>query len=248
MLLLRLVSDKVPNCMTENKTTANATINGLFEAGAHFGYPKSKRHPSTSKYIFGTKNKVEIFDLETIIPLLDKAKEFAFSLGKEKKRILFVGGKNEARVATRLTATSISMPYVDGRWLGGTLTNFSEIRKRIEKMERLMSEREKGELAKYTKLERLRIDEEIEKLDKMFGGISSLTELPKALFVVDPGYEEIAVAEAHSTKIPVIAIASNDCNIEDVDFPIPANDSSTKSIEFIMKEIAEAYRAGSKTA
>ena len=118
-------------------------IQNMFKAGAHFAFSRTRRHPTATPYIFGVKNKVEIFDLEKVEVLLAKAKEFVASLAKENKAILFVGGKSEARNAIKLGALSINMPYVDGRWIGGTLTNFVQIRKRVEKMERLTTEKEK---------------------------------------------------------------------------------------------------------
>lgn len=219
----------------------NPVIDGMFKAGAHFAFSKSRRHPSAASYIFGVKNKVEIFDLEKTQPLLAKALEFVASLARENKQVLVVGGKSEARKAVKASAMSLNMPFVDGRWIGGTLTNFVEIRKRVEKMERLMSEREKGELAKYTKKERLLIDREISNLEYMFSGIASLKEMPKALIVVDPKKEHIAVKEAQDMGIPVVAIAGSDCDLSQVTYPIVGNDASQTSINFLMNEIVKAY-------
>lgn len=213
----------------------------MFKAGAHFAFSKSRRHPSSAPYIFGVKNKVEIFDLEKTQPLLTKALEFVASLARENKQVLIVGGKSEARKAVKASAMSLNMPFVDGRWIGGTLTNFVEIRKRIEKMERLTTEREKGELAKYTKKERLLIDREISNLEYMFSGIASLKEMPKALIVVDPKKEHIAVKEAQDMGIPVVAIAGSDCDLSQVDYAIVGNDASQTSITFLMNEIVKAY-------
>ena len=215
----------------------------MFKAGAHFAFSKSRRHPSSAPYIFGVKNKVEIFDLEKTQPLLTKALEFVASLARENKQVLIVGGKSEARKAVKASAMSLNMPFVDGRWIGGTLTNFVEIRKRIEKMERLTTEREKGELAKYTKKERLLIDREISNLEYMFSGIASLKEMPKALIVVDPKKEHIAVKEAQDMGIPVVAIAGSDCDLSQVDYAIVGNDASQTSITFLMNEIVKAYTA-----
>jgi small subunit ribosomal protein S2 len=189
------------------------------------------------------KNKVEIFDLAKTHAILDKALAFVSSLGKEKKPVLIVGGKSEARKAVRDAATSLNMPFVDGRWIGGTLTNFPEIRRRVEKLEKLTSEREKGELAKYTKKERLLIDREISNLEYMFSGIVSLKGMPAALIVVDPKKEHIAVKEAQDKGIPVIAIAGSDCNLNEVTFPIIGNDASQTSIAFFMNEVVQAYKA-----
>jgi len=219
-------------------------IESMFKAGAHFAFSKSRRSPTVAKYIFGAKNKVEIFDLEKTQALLEKAKAFVHSLAKEGKTILIVGGKSEARAAVKASAETLSLPFVDGRWIGGTLTNFVQIRKRVEKMERLTSEREKGELAKYTKKERLLIDREIANLERFFSGIVSMKELPKAILVVDPKKEHTAIKEAQDIGIPVIAVAGSDCDITVANYPIIGNDSSKTSIEFFMNEVVKAYQAG----
>lgn len=219
-------------------------VKDLFEAGAHFGYKKSRRHPSVRSFIFGQKNKVDIFDLEKTAELLLKAKDFVREKASANEQILFVSGKNEAKYILANASDSIDMPYVAGRWIGGTLTNFSEIRKRVERLEDLISQKEKGELAKYTKKERLLIDREIEKLKKMFEGIIPLKSLPKALFVIDTKKENIAVREAKFLKIPIISLSGSDCNVEESDYFIPANDSLTSSIRFFVGEIASAYKEG----
>lgn len=226
--------------------TNNPRIDNMFKAGAHFGFSKTRRHPTVAPYIFGVKNKVEIFDLEKTEVLLEKARAFVSSLAKEGKTILFVGGKSEARNAIKSGALSLNMPYVDGRWIGGTLTNFMQIRKRVEKLERLTSEKEKGELAKYTKKERLLIDREIANLERFFSGIVSMKDLPKAVFIIDPKKEKSAVKEAQDMGIPVIALAGSDCNIKGLDFPIVGNDSSQTSVQFFVQEISKAYSSAKK--
>ena len=230
--------------MQDTKKVNNARIDEMFAAGAHFGYSKTRRHPSVANYIFGVKNKTEIIDLEKSSPLLDKALEYISALAKDNKILLFVGGKNESRAALRLAAESIGMPFVDGRWIGGTLTNFSEIKKRLAKLEDLTKQKEKGELVKYTKRERMLIDKEIANLERFFSGISSLRDLPKALFVVDSKKEEIAVKEARQMKIPVIALCGTDCDINLVDYPIVGNDASVSSITYFVNEVAKAYKKG----
>ena len=231
--------------MTEEKKIKNSDIiDQMFKAGAHFGYQKSRRDASTSPFIFGIKNKVEIIDLEKTLEQLEKAKTFVTDLAKTGKQILFVGGKSEAKGSIKIGAMSIDMPYVDGRWIGGAITNFTEIKKRIAKFEDLQKQREKGELSKYTKKERLLIDREIDNLDSMFSGIVSMKDAPKALFVIDPKKEFIAVAEAKKAGIPVIALANTDCNIKLIDFPIVANDASVSSIAFFVSEIVKSYKAG----
>lgn len=230
--------------MTETKETNNPIIDSMFKAGAHYAYSKSRRHPTIAPYIFGVKNKVEIFDLEKTFESLKTAKEFVASIAKEGKQILFVGGKNEARDAVKTGALSLGMPVVAGRWIGGTLSNFSEIKKRINKFETLTSQREKGELGKYTKKERLLIDREIANLDRFFSGLLPMKDLPKALFVIDSKKEKIAVKEAQDMGVPVIALLGSDCNLNDVEYPIPGNDSSQSSIKFFVNEIVAAYKAG----
>jgi small subunit ribosomal protein S2 len=232
--------------MTDKKTTSTL-VDSMFGAGAHFAYSRSRRHPSVTPYIFGAKNKVELFDLEKTSELFAKTLEFIKTLGKENKNILFVGGKSEARKAIANAGLALAMPYVDGRWIGGALTNFKEIRKRIEKYERLTGERERGELTKYTKKERLLIDREIDNLEIMFGGIVSMKDLPKAMFVVDAKREHIAVKEAQDMGIPVISLVGSDCDIREVQYPIVGNDSSKTSIEFFLSTVVKAYEEGKKT-
>ncbi len=226
----------------------NSTIDGMFSAGAHFGLGRSRRNPTVTPFIFGTKNRTDIFDLEKTSKMLEDAKILVRTLGKENKTILFVGGKKEASALVKTVAMTLNMPYVEGRWIGGTLTNFGNIRKRIERYEKLISDREKGELAKYTKRERLLIDREIAKLERMFLGIVPMSKMPELLFLVDPRKEQNAIDEASHAKIPVMALASSDCNISLVKYPIVGNDAAKASIQFFLNEIATAYQAGKKEA
>lgn len=218
------------------------TIESMFGAGAHFGLGRSRRHPTVSPFIFGTKNNTDIFDLEKTEALLAKVKLYIVQLAKEGKTILFVGGKKEAAAAIKASADALNMPYVDGRFIGGTMTNFGQVRKRVERYEKLISDREKGELLKYTKRERALLDKEIAKLEKMFLGIVSLKKMPDVLFVIDPRREKNAVKEAADMKIPVIALAGSDCDIREVKYPIVGNDSSKASIQFFIEEIAGTYK------
>ena len=229
---------------TNTSNAGNTQVEALFTAGAHFGFVKSRRHQSAKPFIFGVKNKIEIFDLEKTKDSLNTALEFVESLGSRNAQILFVSGKNEAISAITKTAEKINMPYVAGRFIGGTLTNFPEIRKRVEKMESWISQKEKGELAKYTKKERLLIDREIDRLRVFFFGISPMKNLPAAIFVVDAKKESIAVKEARKMGISVIALCGTDNNLNEVEFPIPGNDASRTSIEFFLQKIAESYKAG----
>lgn len=221
-------------------------IKTLFEAGAHFGYSRARRHPSAAPFIFTTKDRTDIFNLEETEQRLEKAAQFVASVSQSGKQVLFVGGKHEAVASVKNLAESISAPYVAGRWIGGTLTNFKNIRKRIDRLQKLMSERESGELEKYTKKERLLIDREIEELLGRFGGLVSMAELPAALFVVDSRHEDTAVQEANQLGIPVIGLASSDCDFALVQYPIPANDTSIRSIRLFAERIAEAYSEGKR--
>ena len=219
-------------------------IETLFNVGAHFGFVKSRRHPSAKPFIFGTKNKIEIFDLEKTSKELEKALAFVESKGKEGAMALFVGGKSEAREAVIKSGRELEMPFVSGRWIGGTLTNFVEIKKRIIRLAELTEQRERGELNKYTKKERLLIDREIAKLQLYFGGLSTLKALPKLLIVMDPKKENIAVSEARFLNIPIVALAGSDSNFFEIDYAIPGNDASRQSIQFILSELVKAYKKG----
>lgn len=230
-----------------NKTDTNNSnnlVNALFYAGAHFGFIKSRRHPSVKPFIYGVKNKIEILDLEKTVDNLKKAIEYVESVASRGGQILFISGKNEAKSAVTSAAESINQPYVAGRLIGGTLTNFPEIRKRVEKLESWVSQKEKGELVKYTKKERLLIDREINKLKEFFFGLSAMKRLPEAIFVVDAKKESIAVKEAKKMGIPVVALCGTDNNLNEVEYAIPGNDSSKASIEFFLSKMVEAYKAG----
>lgn len=229
---------------TKNDTNTDL-IDRMFTAGAHFGYSKSRRHPSTAPYIFGLKNRVEIFNLEKTSDLLSGAKEYMKMMGAQKKTILFVGGKNEARSTILKAAEELNMPYVNGRWIGGTLTNFSEIKKRIDRLKELIEQKDKGELeAKYTKKEQLLLDREITDLKTTFGGVISLVGLPDALVIVDTKKEDIAFSEAKVKKLPVVGLLNSDSNMKKVDYPIVANDASQKSIGFVIDELVASYNEG----
>lgn len=234
--------------MSEIQHKNASLVESMFKVGSHFAYTRARRHPTATPFIFGLKNRVEIFDLEKTSEKLLEAKEFIASCAQTGKKVLFVGTKNEARDAVQQIASVIEMPYVNLRWIGGTLTNFLEIRRRIEKYEDLVSKREKGELVKYTKKERLLIDREIEKLENSFLGIVSMKEMPAAVVIVDSEKEHIALAEIKKQGIPVVAICGSDCNLKKVTHPIPANDSAKASVEFILKELSSAYAEGVKEA
>lgn len=221
-------------------------VEEMFQSGVHYGYSKSRRHPSVLPYIFTTKNGVDIINIEKTEILLDKATEFISGLASSGKTILFIGTKPEARQQIVETALSLNMPYISERWVGGILTNYPEIRKRITKLLDLRSQKEKGDLDKYTKKEKLLIAKEMEDMTKNFQGLTSITKTPDAVVVIDPKKEAIAVTEAQKMGLPVIAILNTDCNLREVDYPIVANDASVSSITFFLNKIKEAYTKGSQ--
>lgn len=220
---------------------SNPLIDKLFAVGAHFGYSPSRRQPSMSRYIFGQKGGTELFDLEQTAALLQAALDFVKTLAAQRKVVLFVGGKAEAREGLTRTAQMLNQPYSAGRWIGGSLTNWQEIKKRLARLQEITDMREKGELNKFTKMERLLIDREAADLDRMFGGLKGMTKAPDALFVIDPKAEAGAVAEARQLNIPIIALLNSDCNEDGINYPIPGNDASREAIQFILDEVGKTY-------
>lgn len=226
----------------------NPVIDTLFKLGAHFGYAPSRRHPSVAPFIFGSKGGTEIFDLEQTAGAMQKALEVVKTLAGQRKTILFVGGKAEAREPLARAASRLGQPFVASRWIGGTLTNFGEIKKRLNLLAEQTDQREKGELAKFTKHERLLIDRNIVDLERMFGGLKGMNKLPDALFIVDPKQEAGAVAEARQLNIPIIALLNTDCDTSAIAHPIPANDASIQVISYVLDEVAKAYESNLGTA
>ena len=225
-------------------TTQNSFIEEMFANGTHYGYSKSRRHPTTTPYIFATKNGVDIINIEKTSVLLEKALEKVTALAASGKTILFVGTEAEARQQIVETALALNMPYVSERWVGGSLTNFPEIKKRITKLLDLRDQKEKGGLDKYTKKEKLLIDREMEDMTKNFQGLTGITRTPDAVFVIDPKKEHIAVTEAHKMNLPVIAVLNTDSSTKTAEFPIVANDASVSSISFFLSKVKEAYNKG----
>lgn len=234
--------------MTTASKETQALVEKLFTTGAHYGYAKARRHPSVQKFVFGAKNGVDIFDLEKSTEMLAQVEAFVTALAATGKQILFIGGKLEAQAVIRRIGESLDQPFVAGRYVGGTLSNFALIRKRVEKLMTLLEEREKGELVKYTKKERLMIDREIKRLEVTFGGLRPMKLLPGAVFVIDPKHEKNAVNEATALHIPIIALANTDCDVSKIAHVLPGNDASMHSIEFFASRIADAYREGAKNA
>lgn len=231
-------------CLMSKTENNSVNIDTMFAAGAHFGYSKTRRHPSVSPFIFTTKNRTDIIDIEKSEKMLAEAMAFAKDLGSKKKTLLFVGTKPEAREVLKNAADSINMPYIMERWIGGLISNFTEIKKRIAELENYKTENEKGGLEKYTKKERLMLSKKMEKLSKYYSGMLGTKKIPDAIFVVDSKKEAIAVTEASKSKVPVISISNTDSNIKGIDFPIVANDATKNSIELFAKAIAGAYKEG----
>lgn len=224
--------------------TGEITIEKMFEAGAHYGYSKTRRHPSTSSFIYTTKNKTDIIDLEKTEEMLKKANEFIKTLGSKNKVVLFVGTKPEAKETIKNAALSLGMPYVTERWIGGTISNFTEIKKRIAELENYRKEDKEGGLEKYTKKERVVMAKKMEKLARYYSGLVGLKKIPDALFVIDARAEHIAATEARKSDVSVIALVNSDSNIKGIDYPIIGNDAGIPSIKIFTTSVSNAYKAG----
>lgn len=227
--------------------TQGTLIDGMVAAGAHYGYTRTRRHPSIKQFLYATKDRSDLIDLSKTSTQLEVAIKVMADAIAGGKQVLFSGNKPEAQQITKEIALALRMPYVTNRWIGGTLTNFGEIKKRIEKLQDLLDKKEKGELSVYTKKERLLIDRSIEKMDRSFGGLSEMKQLPAALFVVDSLAEDTAVKEANFMHIPVISLSNTDCNVSMINYPIVANDASQSSLKFFLEHIEQALK-GARTA
>lgn len=241
------------SCMTESATIkdvsvdvqpANADVAALYQAGMHFGYAKTRRHPGMRSYIFGTKNNVEVFDLYKVLPKLEEALDAMRIMGREGKTLLFVGTKASAKEAVRNAAQKLDMPYVAERWLGGTLTNFKVITDRVQYWQDLKRQKESGELKKYTKHEQAKFAQHINKLEFMFKGLEGMKRFPDALFVVDVKEEGLAIHEATRRNVPVLALSNTDTDPSLATYIIPGNDNAKASIVLILERAAHAYQEG----
>jgi small subunit ribosomal protein S2 len=221
-----------------------ATIKQLLEAGAHFGHQTGRWHPRMKNYIFTKRNGIHIIDLEKTVVMLDKACAFIRDVVANGDSVLFVGTKKQAQESIREEATRCGMYYVNLRWLGGMLTNFSTIQSRIDQLVRMEDQQARGEFGRLTKKEILKLNEKIERLNRQMGGFKEMTTLPGALFIVDPTKERIALAEAKRMGVPVVAIVDTNCNPEEIDHPIPANDDAIRAIKLICSKVADAVVEG----
>lgn len=220
------------------------TMKELLESGVHFGHRTQKWNPYMKPYIFTERNDIHIIDLQQTLKGLEEAYQVIRDTIANGGSIIFVGTKRQARAIIKKYAEKVNMPYVIGRWLGGTLTNWQTIRTRINELERLEAMRDRGEFELRTKKEALGMEREIERLESRLGGIREMDELPDLLFAVDVTREEIPVHEANLLKIPVVAMVDTNCNPKNVDYVIPSNDDAIRAIELIVSKIAQAVLEG----
>ena len=218
----------------------NISMRELLEAGAHFGHRTRFWNPKMAEYIFGSRNKIHIINLEKTMPMLDDALNHIGRLASNKAKILFVGTKRSAQESIREHAKRCGMPYVDHRWLGGMLTNYKTVRQSIFRLKELKKLREDGAFNGMIKKEALMLTRELDKLERSLGGIQDMGGLPDALFVVDVGFEHIAVEEARRLKIPVIGIVDTNNNPDNIDYIIPANDDSMRAVDIYVRCVADA--------
>lgn len=220
------------------------SYNDLLDAGVHFGHLTRKWNPAMAPYIFMEKNGIHIIDLNKTVRMAEDAGKAARQLARSGRKILFVATKKQAKDIIRMEAERVNMPYVTERWLGGMLTNFATVRKSVKKMSNIEKMETDGTFENISKKERLMLSRERDKLNKILSGVSDLSRLPAALFIVDIKKEHIAVSEARKLNIPTIALVDTNSDPNQVDFPIPANDDAAKSIQFLARYISNAISEG----
>ena len=218
----------------------------LLEAGVHFGHQTRRWNPKMAKYIFTERNGIYIIDLQKTVKKLEEAYNFVRDLSVEGKSVLFVGTKKQAQDSVKEEAERAGAYYVNARWLGGMLTNFTTIRTRIERLKQLRTMEEDGTFDLLPKKEVVKLNLEIEKLEKFLGGIKDMKEIPGALFIIDPRKERIAVAEAKKLGIPIVAIVDTNCDPDEVDYVIPGNDDAIRAVKLISSAIANAIIEGNE--
>ena len=216
----------------------------LLEAGVHFGHQTRRWNPNMAEYIFTERNGIYIIDLQKTVKKIEEAYSFIRDIAQDGGEILFVGTKKQAQESIKEEAERVGMYWVNARWLGGMLTNFKTIKKRIERLEQLTRMEEDGTFDLLPKKEVLNLKHEREKLEKFLGGIKTMKKLPSALFIVDPRKEKIAIAEAKKLGIPVVAIVDTNCDPEEVDYVIPGNDDAIRAVKLIASTIANAIVEG----
>ena len=220
------------------------TMKQLLEAGVHFGHQTRRWNPKMAEYIYTERNGIYIINLQKTVKKIVEAYDFVRSIAESGESILFVGTKKQAQESIKEEAERVGMYFVNARWLGGMLTNFKTIQKRIERLNQLKKMEEDGTFDLLTKKEATKLKLEIEKLEKYLGGIKEMKKLPGALFVVDPRKEKIAVAEAKKLGIPVVAIVDTNCDPDEVDYVIPGNDDAIRAVKLIASTMANAIIEG----
>ena len=230
--------------MPEATSTSTATLKQLLEAGAHFGHQTSRWHPKMKSYIFTERNGIHIIDLEQTVSTLEEACSFVREIVADGGHIIFVGAKKQAREAIQEEAKRCGMYYVNQRWIGGILTNFTTIQSRIDHLVRLEDQQSRGEFSRLPKKEALKLNEEIARLNQQMGGFKEMVSLPSALFIIDPTKERIALAEAKRVGIPVVSVVDTNCNPDEIDYPIPGNDDAIRAIRLVCSKIADAVIEG----
>ena len=216
----------------------------LLEAGVHFGHQTRRWNPKMDKYIFAERNGIYIIDLQKTVKKLEEAYAFVKEVSENGGEVLFVGTKKQAMDSIREEAIRCGMPFVNARWLGGMLTNFGTIQTRIKRLAQLKAMEQDGTFALLPKKEVIKLNLEIEKLEKFMGGITNMKKQPAALFIVDPRKERIAVAEAHKLGIPIVAIVDTNCDPDEVDYVIPGNDDAIRAVRLIAGAVADAVIGG----
>ena len=227
---------------------ADITLEEMLKAGVHFGHQTKYWNPKMDQYIFGARDKIHIINLEYTVEMIKPALKFIEEIAGKNNKILFVGTKRTATDIVKNEAERCSMPYVNERWLGGMLTNYKTIRSSITRLENLLRQKEDGTFDKITKKEGLKIQRDIDRLQKSIGGVTDMGGLPDALFVIDVNRESIAVSEASKMGIPIVGIVDTNSNPEGIDYVIPGNDDSIRSIALFTEAVADACIIGSKAA
>ena len=233
------VAEQVPRQIPEP-----LSMKALLEAGVHFGHQTHRWNPRMRRFIFAQRNGIHIIDLQQTMELLEQACRFAQEVAANGQKILMVGTKKQAQDAVREEAIRSGQFFVNQRWLGGTLTNFATIQSRIDYLVRLEERQARGEFARHTKKEAMKLEALMSKMERYLGGIKEMTTLPGAVFIIDLGREQIAVAEARRAKVPLIALVDSDCNPELIDWPIPGNDDAIRSIRLVANHIANSALEG----
>jgi small subunit ribosomal protein S2 len=218
------------------------SLEELLNAGAHFGHQTKRWNPKMEEYLYGSENGVHVFDLTKTKPALEEAMEYLATAKKEGKSILLLGTKKQIKDKVAEVAIELGLPYVNERWLGGTLSNFDMIKRSIKKLAEMQSNKVAGFYNKYTKKERLLIDREITRLERFFGGVKNLTKLPDVLFVIDTKREASAIREASRRKVTIVGIVDSNSDPDDIDFPIPMNDDASKALEYVLELVRQTLK------